>query len=101
MTRRCYITPVLKSTQYRISNITIKVNGEWVRKYDFSYATGDNKKRSLLSGIIESGNKDGNMLILPPTQFTYQQKEKGWKFDGYYAPDWGSYAAYQDKGQYR
>ena len=86
-------------TQYRISNITVKANGEWVRKYDFSYVIGDNNKRSLLGGIIESGNKNGNIITLPPTTFTYQQKEKGWKFDGYYAPDWGSWVGYQDKGQ--
>ncbi|MBI4992655.1 MAG: VCBS repeat-containing protein [Candidatus Magasanikbacteria bacterium] len=86
-------------TQYRISNLTVKANGEWVRKYDFSYIAGDNGKRSLLSGIVESGNKDGNIITLPPTAFTYQQKEKGWTFDGYYAPNWGTWASYQDKGQ--
>lgn len=86
-------------TQYRISSITVNANGTWVKKYDLAYVLGDNNKRSLLGSITESGNKDGATITLPPTKFTYQQKEKGWAFGGYIAPDWGTWVGYQDKGQ--
>ena len=45
-------------------------------KYDFSYATGDNKKTLFIVGIIESGNKGGNMLILPPTGLLTNKRKR-------------------------
>lgn len=67
-------------TKYRVNSIVIKANGAERRRYTFSYQTGDNGKRSLLSSITESGKDEtGTTITLPATTFAYQTKTIGWK----------------------
>ena len=83
-----YNTGFLVQPMYRISDIEVKINGVWKRKYDFEYTAGDNGKRSLLQTITESGNDNGSVLTLPATTFSYESKTVGFTSDGNWAPDW-------------
>jgi len=73
----------LVKTIYRINEIVIKVNGTWTKKYNFSYVTGDNNKKSLLDQIIESGKDEvtGIVSAMPATNFDYQTKDPDWTID--------------------
>ena len=74
-----YKTQFLVTTNYRITEIQIKVNASWVRRYALSYITGDNGVRSLLSSITESGRDGlGTIITLPATRFNYQTSTSGW-----------------------
>ncbi len=66
-------------SHYRVSEIDVKVNGTWVKKYILGYTTGDNGVRSLLNTITEQGQDDLSQTItLPPTNFSYQASSPGW-----------------------
>jgi hypothetical protein len=41
-------------SHYRITQIKASVNGNWVRKYDLGYTTGDNTGRSILRGRFKT-----------------------------------------------
>ncbi len=74
-----YRTGFLVQSKYRINEIQVKTNGSWVRKYSFSYISGDNGWRSLLSAVIEYGKDElGNVIQLPPTEFKYQKGTFSW-----------------------
>ena len=67
------------SSNYRISEIDVKVNGSWVRKYVLGYGVGDNASTSILSSIAESGmNSQGTVVTLPSSTFAYQEQTAGW-----------------------
>jgi len=67
------------TSNYRINQIVVSVDGDWVRKYDLTYTTGDNGKRSLLSSVTESAQgEDGTTTSLPATTFSYQESTPGW-----------------------
>jgi YD repeat-containing protein len=69
-------------SRYVISDIQTKVNGSWVHKYDLGYAAGDNKRRSLLSSITETGRDgSGTTLALPATTIKYHASTTGWTED--------------------
>ncbi len=69
------------TTNYRITEIDAKVNGNLVRKYVLSYTTGNNGYRSLLSGVQETGeDANGNQLTLPATTFQYASTSVTWTF---------------------
>ena len=74
------------TTQYRISEIQVKVNGAWTRKYAFAYAVGDNGVRSLLAAVTETGRDEdtGAVLTLPPTRFEYETAKDRWLLDANY-----------------
>lgn len=58
-------------TTSRITQIRANISGSMVRQYDFSYTSGNNTKRSLLSSIQQSGNGDSGTTTLPPIAFSY------------------------------
>ncbi len=67
------------ASNYRVNEIDVKINGDWVTKYALAYTTNGNEIRSLLSSIIQSGqDSQGNITTLPPTSFTYQSPNPGW-----------------------
>ncbi len=71
------------ASKYRINQVTVSVDGTWVRKYDLAYGTGDNGVRSTLSSITESGQSfdTGSSVTasLPATSFSYQSSSSyGW-----------------------
>jgi RHS repeat-associated protein len=67
-------------TNYFINLLTIKTNGNWTRKYELSYQSGDNSNKSLLHGIIESGRDETTNVVttLPATTFNYQASTPTW-----------------------
>ena len=71
---------------YRISEIQTKINGQWAKKYELNYSTGDNYVRSALNSITESGrDENSNTTTLPEDNFEYQIKTKSWtENDDYY-----------------
>src|SRR3989344_3096443 len=70
------------ASRYRISEIQVKVNGNWVHKYALAYTAGDAGSRSLLSSITETGRDEdtGAMLSIPATKFTYQKSAMVWDY---------------------
>lgn len=67
------------NSNYRVSEIDVKVNGTWVRKYILGYAPGSNGTIALLGTILESGeNASGTVVTLPTSTFTYQISTPGW-----------------------
>ena len=67
------------NSNYRVSEIDVKVNGTWVRKYILGYSPGDNGTTALLSSIAESGeNASGTVVSLPSSTFSYQTGIAGW-----------------------
>ncbi len=74
-------------TRYKIDQIRTKVNGEWVRSYDFAYTHGDNGSRLLLAGVTESGRDDGGAVIsLPAAAFSYATSSPAWASPGWTVP---------------
>jgi len=76
-------------SHYRVSEIQVKVDGVWVRKYALSYVTGNNGVRSLLDTITETGKgEDASTLSFPVTDFDYSPQHtspaKTWTEDGGY-----------------
>lgn len=66
-------TGFVVTTNYRINNITVEVNGSWVTEYDLVYDEGDNGTTSLLHTITKSGKaEDTTVTTLPATTFEYQ-----------------------------
>ncbi len=66
-------------TDKRVKDVTVKMNGSWLKKYDLAYTTGDNDRKNLLSSITESGIDENNSTTtLPATSFEYQVSEGGW-----------------------
>src|SRR3989344_2381389 len=73
--------------KYRVNEMQTIANGTWVRKYSFGYIAGDNKNRSLLRSITESGLDEASTTIsLPANYFTYQASSTGWTEN----PTWAS-----------
>lgn len=67
------------NSNYRVSEIDVKVNGTWVRKYVLGYSPGNNGNTALLSSIAESGeNASGTIVALPSSTFSYQTEISGW-----------------------
>lgn len=62
------------ATKYRITGVTVSVEGVPVRSYALEYKAGDAGYRSMLASITETGHSGGADLTLPPTMFTYQQR---------------------------
>jgi len=68
-----YETGFSATTTQRISRVDVKVNNDWVKRYDIGYDTGHNNYRSLLSTITESGkNETGDVVSLPSIGFQYE-----------------------------
>lgn len=73
------------TTNYRINEIQMKVNGAWSKKLALNYSAGDNNSNSLLSTITESGqDEQSNTVSLPSNGFEYQKKEHAWHHDTNY-----------------
>lgn len=67
---------------FRVSEIQVKANGAWRKKYALAYDIGANSKRSLLKSVTETGKDDqGNLITMPSTTFDYNKKNKGWNYD--------------------
>ena len=77
-----YKRDFLVETDKRINRIEAHINGEWVRRYDLTYAQGQNGHRSVLESVTESGRREdnGEVTTLPATTFTYQGKTGDWRF---------------------
>ncbi len=74
-----YATGFAVNSNYLISEIDSKINGNWVSKYVLSYTKSQNINRSLLNSITVSGKDDiGNITTPPPTTFNYQSNNSGW-----------------------
>lgn len=68
---------------YRISTITAKVSGSWVRKYELDYTAGDNTLRSTLTSITESGTDGVTTVTLPVMAFQCENTASdGWVQQG-------------------
>lgn len=83
-----YATGFGVETNYRISGITVSVDGTWAHDYELEYDTGDNGVRSLLESITQSvQDEDGTQFSLPANEFTYETSTKTWTEDtGYSVP---------------
>ncbi len=70
-------------TRYRVSDITAKINGSWVRKYELEYATSTYRNRALLKKVTESGrDESGTVTTLLPYEFQYNDSSNiGWVED--------------------
>ncbi len=65
-----YNTGFRMSARYRISRITVSVDGSLQKKYDLVYTGSKTTERSLLTSIVQFGS-DG-LSSLPPMAFSYQ-----------------------------
>jgi RHS repeat-associated protein len=75
------------NSNYRISDITAKVNGSWVRKYELGYGTGDNGNTALLRTVTAFGqNASGTIAAFPTSTFSYQTQSQGWTADSAWNP---------------
>ncbi len=76
-----YYTPGFSvKNNYRINRIQINVNGQWVRRYNLGYTTGDNSRRSLLETIEKQGrSENGTTLSIPAVYFEYDKPTIGWQ----------------------
>ncbi|MCX6738614.1 MAG: FG-GAP-like repeat-containing protein [Candidatus Parcubacteria bacterium] len=71
-----YISDFSIKNNYRVNQITVNVNGNWVKKYDFSYASSTSGGESLIQRIVEKGqDENNNEITLPGTEFSYQTTE--------------------------
>jgi hypothetical protein len=74
-----YRTGYLVTTAYRITSIEVRSQGVLRKKYDLSYATGDNTLTPLLHGIAETSyTAAGTSLALPTTTFDYATHSSMW-----------------------
>lgn len=74
-------------SNYRIGDITAKVNGTWVRKYTLGYGAGDNGTSTLLKTISVSGqNASGTLVSMPTSTFSYQTQTAGWVSNSVWEP---------------
>jgi len=76
---------------YYISEIDVRVNSAWVRKYVLAYGSADNGQSLLLSTITETGqDESSNTISLPVGDFDYQTattgNEWGWDMDMNWQP---------------
>jgi len=74
------------SAGYYISEIDVKVNSTWVRKYVLAYSSSDNGQSLLLNTITETGqDESSNTISLPVEDFDYQTatsgNEWGWEMN--------------------
>jgi len=76
-----YDSRFLVKNNYRISEIQIKVNGSWVKKYNFNYTVGENGSLSILDNIVESGRDEtsGQVITLPSDDMSYSQDLESWQ----------------------
>ncbi|MFH1255610.1 MAG: RHS repeat-associated core domain-containing protein [bacterium] len=89
------------TTKYRISEINSEINGSWAKKYKLSYTAGDNRTRSLLQKIAETGrDENNNETTIPATEFKYQTKNGQWAANSGYQnlPDFIDSENYCDNG---
>ena len=77
-----YKTGFRVETNKRLKDITVKVEGNYVRRYHLEYNISSSTLRSLLTSVTMYGSD--NVTSLPPLTFEYQQKP--FEFD--YAIDW-------------
>ncbi len=75
-----YKTGFRVRTTDRISEVRALVNGQWVRKYDLDYTTGQNTARSLLASVQLTGRDENESeLTLPATTFMYSSTTPGYE----------------------
>ena len=71
---RSYATDFLATTTYRINEVVVSQNGNWVKKYTLAYSVGQNNTRSVLNSIIESGRDESlSVVTLPAITFSYEK----------------------------
>jgi RHS repeat-associated protein len=74
-----YNTGFKITTNYKTSEVQVKTNSVWTKKYVLNYLVGDNGVRSVLKSITESGKDEaGNIITLPASSFGYQKKSGNW-----------------------
>jgi YD repeat-containing protein len=78
-----YATGYRIETKKRLSEIHVKVDDNWVRRYDLDYTYSISTTRSLLTSVTMYGSD--NLTPLPPITFEYQ--ELAFEFDD--LQDWG------------
>lgn len=63
-------------TNYRIKEVEILQNGQWIQRYKLDYSNADNGHRQLLSSVTESGRDLATAKVLSknPTEFTYKKR---------------------------
>lgn len=85
-TSQSYATQFEVVTDYRVSAIEVRVNGDLVRSYELNYIKPDNMELSLLNSVTESAqNENGSGLVeLPDTIFSYGSEAKSWTLDSNY-----------------
>lgn len=92
MSPSLYYADFKVKTAYRVTSISITVSGEWVRKYDLGYMTGDMGYRAMLASITESGRDlDTNTVTaLPAATFAYKTRGPlGWdQMTNWQMPRW-------------
>jgi RHS repeat-associated protein len=72
-------------TQKRLNEIEVKVSGEWVKKYDFSYGIGDNGVRGMFEEVVvEYRDSEGNVLQDDPVVFEYSKHAPQWEVSSHY-----------------
>jgi hypothetical protein len=74
-------------TYYKISEISVKANGELVRDYSLTYANGFKNINLLLSSVTEAGrDENGATTTLPAYTFTYNNGfDLAWTRDTQYS----------------
>jgi RHS repeat-associated protein len=78
------------TNNYRISQILVKIDAQWQKKYYLNYETGDNGNRSLLSGIQEAAPSPDQEVeaAMPEDEFGYEIQSNVWTLESnYIAPD--------------
>ncbi len=70
---------------YRISEIDISINDNWVKKYELDYITSNNGQSSYLDTILESAKDESNNIVsLPINDFDYQETVKSFTLEENY-----------------
>ena len=75
------------TNNYRFSQILVKINNQWQKKYYLNYEIGDNGNRSLLGGIQQAApsQEQGLEATMPEDEFGYQVNA-GWNDTSYVLP---------------
>jgi RHS repeat-associated protein len=69
------------TNNYRLSQILVKIEGQWQKKYYLNYETSDNDSRSLLRGIQEAAPSQEIEILMPENEFRYADSSVSWLID--------------------
>ncbi len=76
MSPKMYYSMFEVKSNFRIKNVEVLQNGQWIQKYNLDYTKADNGYRQLLSSVTESARDiaTGQVLYKSPTEFVYKKR---------------------------